>query len=154
MSGQRARRRVLSSRSPPAGQAPSPARPNAVLRTADGTRGSIVPPSVPADAPREERPMIVDRSYVAENDGQRERLRALVVRLSDGELGRLLGAGWTIASVLGHLAFWDQRILVLLERWQREGPAAVPPALGHSAVVWITDVEQQLLLAAPARADG
>src|SRR2546428_12638199 len=32
--------------------------------------------------------MIVDRSYVAENDGQRERLRALVARLSDGELGR------------------------------------------------------------------
>src|SRR2546428_12638200 len=83
--------------------------------------------------------MIVDRSYVAENDGQRERLRALVARLSDGELGRLLGAGWTIASVLGHLAFWDQRILVLLERWQREGPAAVPPALDHAAVDWIND---------------
>ena len=95
--------------------------------------------------------MIVDRSYVAENDGQRERLRALVARLSDGELGRLLGAGWTIASVLGHLAFWDQRILVLLERWQREGPAAVPPALDHAAVDWINDAAKPLLLALPAR---
>src|SRR2546429_8451541 len=95
--------------------------------------------------------MIVDRSYVAENDGQRERLRALVARLSDGELGRLLGAGWTIASVLGHLAFWDQRILVLLERWQREGPAAVPPPLDHAAVDWINDAAKPLLLALPAR---
>src|SRR2546430_14967481 len=95
--------------------------------------------------------MIVGRSYVAENDGQRERLRALVARLSDGELGRLLGAGWTIASVLGHLAFWDQRILVLLERWQREGPAAVPPALDHAAVDWINDAAKPLLLALPAR---
>ena len=61
--------------------------------------------------------MNVDRSYVGENDAQRERLRALVRRLTDQELGRPMSAGWTIAGVLGHLAFWDQRVLVLLERW-------------------------------------
>jgi len=91
--------------------------------------------------------MTVDRSYIAENDTQRERLRSLVRRLTDQELGRPMSAGWTIAAVLGHLAFWDQRLLVLLERWEREGPAAVPQALDHAAVDWINDAAKPLLLA-------
>ena len=91
--------------------------------------------------------MNVDRSYVGENDGQRERLRALVRRLTDQELGRPMSAGWTIAGVLGHLAFWDQRVLVLLERWERAGPSAVPPVLDHAAVDWINDAAKPLLLA-------
>ena len=91
--------------------------------------------------------MNVDRSYVGENDAQRERLRALVRRLTDQELGRPMSAGWTIAGVLGHLAFWDQRLLVLLERWERAGPSAVPPVLDHAAVDWINDAAKPLLLA-------
>ena len=91
--------------------------------------------------------MNVDRSYVGENDAQRERLRALVRRLTDQELGRPMSAGWTIAGVLGHLAFWDQRVLVLLERWERAGPSAVPPVLDHAAVDWINDAAKPLLLA-------
>jgi hypothetical protein len=43
----------------------------------------------------------VDRSYVAENDAQRERLRALVRRLSDQDLAGAMDAGWTVAGVLG-----------------------------------------------------
>jgi len=91
--------------------------------------------------------MNVDRSYVGENDAQRERLRALVRRLTDQELGRPMSAGWTIAGVLGHLAFWDQRVLVLLERWERAGPSAVPPVLDHAAVDWINDAAKPMLLA-------
>src|SRR3989441_12019072 len=91
--------------------------------------------------------MTVDRSYIAENDTQRERLRSLVRRLTDQELGRPMSAGWTIAGVLGHLAFWDQWLLVLLERWERAGPSAVPPMLDHAAVDWINDAAKPLLLA-------
>ncbi len=92
--------------------------------------------------------MIVDRSYVTENEAQRERLRALVARLSDAELDRPLPAGWTIAGVLGHLAFWDQRILVLLERWEQQGASAVPRALNYADVDdWINDAAKPLLLA-------
>ncbi|MBI2159458.1 MAG: maleylpyruvate isomerase N-terminal domain-containing protein [Candidatus Rokubacteria bacterium] len=95
--------------------------------------------------------MTVDRSYVALNETQRQRLSALVRRLSDAELGRALAAGWTVAGVLGHLAFWDERILVLLERWQREGGSAVPPPLDHGAVDWINDAAKPLLLSLPPR---
>jgi DinB family protein len=89
-------------------------------------------------------------SYVAENDAQRERLRALVERLTDAELARPLPAGWTIASVLGHLAFWDQRALVLLERWEQSGVA--PRSADEADVDWINDAAKPLCLALPPRA--
>lgn len=94
---------------------------------------------------------LVERSFVAQNDAERRRLRALVARLTDQELARPLPAGWTVAGVLGHLAFWDQRILVLLERWQKDGAAAVPQALNHSDVDWINDATKPLLLGLPVR---
>ena len=59
--------------------------------------------------------MSVDRGVVDDNSKERTRLQALLTRLSDADLARPLPAGWTVAGVLGHLAFWDQRILVLLE---------------------------------------
>ena len=49
--------------------------------------------------------MPVDRSYVAENDAERERLRTLLLRLSDRDLELPMEAGWTVAGVLAHLAF-------------------------------------------------
>lgn len=42
-------------------------------------------------------------------------------RLSDEDLARSTDYGWTIAALLAHLAFWDQRVLVILRRWQAEG---------------------------------
>ncbi len=95
--------------------------------------------------------MTVDRSYVARNEVQRRRLSGLVARMSDADLGRSVSAGWTVAGVLGHLAFWDQRIVVLLERWEREGVSAVPPPLDHGAVDWINDAAKPLLLTLPPR---
>jgi hypothetical protein len=46
--------------------------------------------------------------------------------LSDAELAREMGDGWTIAATLAHLAFWDQRALVLVKRWQKRGIDASP----------------------------
>ena len=63
--------------------------------------------------------MAIDRSYVADNNAQRARLRARVARMSDADLATPMPAGWTVAAVLGHLAFWDQRILALLEAAER-----------------------------------
>ncbi len=95
--------------------------------------------------------MAVDRSYVAENNAQRERLRALVARLSDEELCRPLSAGWTVAGVLAHLAFWDQRALVLIERWEQGGPASTLRRIDPLDVDWINDAAKALCLALPPR---
>lgn len=70
--------------------------------------------------------MPTDRSYLAANRQSRERLRALVARLGDADLERPLAHGWTVAETLVHLAFWDLRAVVLVDRWEREGAAPSP----------------------------
>lgn len=95
--------------------------------------------------------MSVDRSYVAENDAERERLRALVRRLGDQDLGRPMDAGWTVAGVLAHVAFWDQRIVVLLDEWERKGPSWRPPLEDARDADWVNDAAKPLCLALPPR---
>ena len=92
--------------------------------------------------------MPVDRSYVAENAAELRRLRSLVERLSDADLARPTPGGWTVASSLAHVAFWDQRVLFWLDRWD-QGEA--PRALDHADADWINDAGKPLLLALPPR---
>jgi hypothetical protein len=69
----------------------------------------------------------MDRPFIVENARERERLRALVGRITDEELGLLLyDEGWTIAVALAHLAFWDQRRLVLVRKWKQQGVTPSP----------------------------
>jgi hypothetical protein len=94
--------------------------------------------------------MASDRSYQANNDIERARLKAFVGKSSDVDLARAMPAGWTVAAVLGHLAFWDQRILTLIEAWERGAP---PPPHHGPHVDWINDAGKPLLLAlAPRKA--
>lgn len=94
--------------------------------------------------------MPADRSYLEENETQRERLRTLVGRVTDEQLKRSMDAGWTVAGVLGHVAFWDQRTLLLIERWRRDG-ALTPHNLDEPTVGWINDAAKPMLLAVPPR---
>jgi uncharacterized damage-inducible protein DinB len=95
--------------------------------------------------------MPIDRSYVAENDAERARLRALVRRLSEDDLARPMAAGWTVAGVLAHVALWDQRIVVLLDDWERRGPSWTPPLEDARDVDWVNDAAKPLCLALPPR---
>jgi len=63
-----------------------------------------------------------DRSYVEANTRQRERLRALVERLDDEALSAPVNEYWTVAGVLGHLAYWDLRFQTLAEKIDRGQP--------------------------------
>lgn len=94
-------------------------------------------------------PTTVDRSYVAENLTELRRLKSLVERLSDADLARHTPGGWTVAASLAHVAFWDQRVLFWLDRWE-EGEA--PRALVEGDADWINDAAKPLLLALPPRA--
>jgi len=60
-----------------------------------------------------------DRSYVEANNRQRERLRALVERLDEEALSAPVNEYWTVAGVLGHLAYWDLRFQTLAEKIDR-----------------------------------
>ncbi len=94
--------------------------------------------------------MTVDRGYITGNDRERARLKALLAKLSDADLARPMPDGWTVAGVLLHMAFWDQRIVVLLDKWQKDG---VAPRLEDSEDVdWTNDAAKPMLLAVPPRA--
>jgi uncharacterized damage-inducible protein DinB len=94
--------------------------------------------------------MSADRTFIARNNAERARLQALVARLTDADLARPMPAGWTVAAVLAHLAFWDQRILVLLEGWEQSA-SSVPRAANAADVDWINDAAKPFLLAVPPR---
>src|SRR5258708_24467005 len=63
----------------------------------------------------------MNSDLVAQNQESTRHLKELVVRLTEADLARSVGEGWTVATVLGHLAFWDRRAAILLTRWRREG---------------------------------
>jgi Mycothiol maleylpyruvate isomerase N-terminal domain len=90
--------------------------------------------------------MPLDRSFLEQNTVQLARLHALIKRLGDEDLGRSVGGGWTVASALAHVAFWDRRAVVLLERWEREG---VKPSEADSSA--INEAALQQWLAIPPR---
>ncbi len=68
----------------------------------------------------------MDRPFVVENDRERKRLRLLVERITDEELNLQMWEGWTIATALAHLAFWDQRASVLMQKWKESGVGPSP----------------------------
>ena len=59
--------------------------------------------------------------FVAENTESRQKLESVVRGLSDADLTLTTPDGWTVGALLAHLAFWDRRAFVLLERWKANG---------------------------------
>jgi hypothetical protein len=66
------------------------------------------------------------RDYIASNSAATSRMRALAERLSDDDLQRKLDHGWSVAVAFLHIAFFDRRTSVLVERWQRDGYSPSP----------------------------
>ncbi len=92
----------------------------------------------------------MERSYAADNARELERLRALVSKLSDEDLGSMVNEYWTAAGVLGHVAFWDGRALFFAGKLQREG-ALAPSDSEPEDVDWINDSTRPLIHAIPPR---
>jgi hypothetical protein len=84
----------------------------------------------------------MDRSYVAANDAERARLKALVARLTDADMARAMSQEWTIGVGLMHLAFWDGLSLSKFEEWERTGTVQIPPmqdmvdGINHAMLPW------------------
>ncbi len=68
----------------------------------------------------------MSNSFTAHNAAWRQKLDALLGQLKDTDMERPPGPGWTIGGLLGHLAFWDQRAVVLLNKWKSSPMAASP----------------------------
>src|ERR1700736_271063 len=95
--------------------------------------------------------IVVDRSFVAANGRELARMRALVLRLSDRQLGAMVNEYWSVAGVLGHIAFWDGRALYLAGKLQRREPFTASENEPED-VDWINDSSRPLIHAIAPRA--
>ena len=84
----------------------------------------------------------MDQSYVAENEVERARLKAVVARLTDADMARAMSEQWTVGIGLMHLAFWDGLSLSKFEEWERTGTVEVPAmrdmvdGINHAMLPW------------------
>jgi uncharacterized damage-inducible protein DinB len=90
--------------------------------------------------------MPLDVSFVQLNRAATERLRRLVNGLSDEQLQTRLGEHWTIAICLAHMAFWDRRVMYVLDLTGKEGKVVSP-----DIDVFVNDLSLPLWAAIPAR---
>lgn len=89
----------------------------------------------------------MDRTFVEKNRSATERIRQLASRLSDDQLSRPVGEHWTVAIALVHLAFWDRRVLAIVEQLERAGQIDAP-AIDLS----VNDLSLPIWAAVPPRA--
>jgi hypothetical protein len=68
----------------------------------------------------------MERTFNAENEKARKQLVSLANAITDADLSKTDAGGWTLGVVFAHIAFWDQRTLVLLRGWQRHGVSTSP----------------------------
>ena len=94
--------------------------------------------------------MDADGSFVEANTRERERMRALIERLTDDQLRRQVNEDWTVAAVLGHIAFWDARVLFLVDKLER-GDAFTESDVEPDDVSWINDSARPLIHAIAPR---
>ena len=94
--------------------------------------------------------MADERSYIHANTRERERLRALIAKLDDDDLTAQVNEYWTVAAVLGHIAYWDIRVLVLAEKIDRGEPWV--PGDAEPDGDWLNDTTRVLIHAIAPRA--
>lgn len=89
--------------------------------------------------------MTQDRSFIERNRASTNRIRKLA-NLSEAELQTAVGEHWTVAILLAHLAFWDQRVLFVLDKTQQDGKI-----FAHQADIYVNDYALPLLAAIAPR---
>jgi len=88
---------------------------------------------------------------VAANERELARMRGLVSRLSDRQLAAMVNEYWSVAGVLGHIAFWDGRALYLAGKLQHREPFTASESEPED-VDWINDSTRPLIHAIAPRA--
>jgi hypothetical protein len=69
--------------------------------------------------------MTIDPSFAELNRASTQRISALAAQLTEAELQQRVGEHWTVAIALAHLAFWDRRVLAVLDKTESESKLAV-----------------------------
>jgi hypothetical protein len=88
----------------------------------------------------------MDRSFIELNRASRERIRALAARLTDGQMQTRVGEHWTVGIVFAHLAWWDRRVMYVLDMTERDGRLFIP-----EIDIFVNDLSLPLWAAVPPR---
>ena len=90
--------------------------------------------------------MHLNITYREQNHASTERIRALAGRLSDEEMQTKVGEHWTVTIALAHLAWWDRRVIYVLDMTERDGKLFVP-----EIDIFVNDLSLPLWAVIPAR---
>jgi hypothetical protein len=89
---------------------------------------------------------MIDESFVESNRASRERMQALADRLSDEEMQTRVGEHWTVAIVFAHIAWWDRRVMYVLDMTEKDGEVFIP-----EIDIFVNDLSLPLWAAVPPR---
>ena len=91
--------------------------------------------------------MAMDRSFIELNRASTERIRALAERLTDEEMQTKVGEHWTVGIVFAHLAWWDRRVMYVLDMTEKDSKLFIP-----EIDIFVNDLSLPLWAAIPPRA--
>ena len=90
--------------------------------------------------------MSLDPSYNELNRLSTQRMRDLAARLTDAEWQHSVGPHWTPGIAFAHLAFWDRRVMYVLDKTENEGKVFIP-----EIDIFVNDLSLPLWAAIPPR---
>ena len=90
--------------------------------------------------------MPMDHSFIELNRASTERVRALAARLTDEEMQTKVGEHWTVGIVFAHLAWWDRRVMYVLDMTEKDGKLFIP-----EIDICVNDLSLPLWAAIPPR---
>ena len=90
--------------------------------------------------------MPLDPSYKEQNRTSSNRIRALAERLTDEEMQTKVGEHWTVSIVFAHIAFWDRRVMYVLDMTEKDGKLFIP-----EIDIFVNDLSLPLWAAIPPR---
>ena len=89
---------------------------------------------------------MLDKSYIEKNRISRERMRTLIEGLSDEKMQTKVGEHWTVSIVYAHIAWWDRRVLYILNESEKNGKLFIP-----EIDIFVNDLSLPLWAAVPPK---
>jgi hypothetical protein len=90
--------------------------------------------------------MALDLTFIESNRASIQHMRTLAAGLSDAELQHPVGQHWTVAIVYAHLAFWERRVMYVLDETESRGQLFIP-----EIDIFVNDLSLPLWAAIPPR---
>ena len=89
---------------------------------------------------------MLDKSFIEQNRISRERMRILIEGLTDEEMRTKVGEHWTVSIVYAHIAWWDRRVMYVLDETEKNGKLFIP-----EIDIFVNDLSLPLWAAVPPK---